>query len=92
MGYGTYEAYIASKQHEYGAQFDASNLDMKQELTKVQSACLLRKHTIGDASGFNWSTVNALLTRGYLEMSADRRSILVTGKGKAYCDTHHLEM
>ena len=59
MGYGTYEAYIASKQHEYGAKFDASNLDIRfaryyhtETRIKVETCSMVLTGTVGATTGW----------------------------------------
>lgn len=57
-------------------------------LTQAQAVALLHKHLTGDASGHDWSTIRCLLRDGYL--AEDGKNLVVTAKGKAWCDEHHI--
>lgn len=59
-------------------------------MSPEQERVLLAKHLTGDFPGQRATTVYWLLRHGYL--IRDDKRILVTDKGKQYCDLHHLTM
>lgn len=60
-------------------------------LTPVQEALLLRKHLTGDFGGVhNFESIKILLSRKLLEQEG--KNLVVTTKGREYCDRHHLEI
>lgn len=61
-------------------------------LTQAQAVALLRKHATGDIGGHDWRTIQVLMRDGYLGLDKDGKSLLVTPKGKAWCDRHHMEV
>ena len=63
---------------------------MKRELSNAQEQALLRKHLAGDCGKHTWPTIKSLIERGYMA-DIDKR-LIVTAKGKAYCDEYHMNM
>ena len=60
------------------------------KLTKTQKRVLLHKHLTGDFPGQRWETINALFDKGMIK--EDGKRIVLTEKGKSYCDSNHLSM
>jgi hypothetical protein len=59
-------------------------------MTSEQKRVLLHKQLTGEFPGQKFSTIESLLR---LEMIEEQgKQIVVTAKGKEYCDEHHLEM
>lgn len=66
----------------------------ERTLTAEQERVLLWKHTSGAFPGQKWATIQALLHAGMLA-TVERGKItdvVVTAKGKAYCDANHARM
>ena len=63
---------------------------MERELSNEQEKALLRKHLTGDCGPHTWPTIKSLIDRGYLA-DVDKR-LIVTVKGKQYCDEYHMNM
>lgn len=59
-------------------------------MTKEQKRVLLHKHITGEFPGQKWATVQALLNAGMLEEFGTK--LVVTPKGKDFCNKHHLDM
>jgi hypothetical protein len=59
-------------------------------MTQEQKRVLLHKHLTGDFPGQKWATVMALLSTGMLEHSG--KNLVVTEKGKIFCNENHLVM
>ena len=55
---------------------------------------MLRKHTTGAFPGQKWATIQALLHAGMLETVQRGKvtDVVVTAKGRAYCDENHVKM
>ena len=58
-------------------------------MTETQAKRLLRFHLTGDPGGGKWETMKALLDKGYVEEQSKR--LVLTSKGKAWCDENHLK-
>ena len=61
-----------------------------KRLSPQQEKCLLHKHLCGDFPACRWPTIASLMKLGMV--AEDGKRLVVTEKGKAYCDTYHLEM
>jgi len=63
-------------------------------LTLEEAKQLLYKHTTGDfARGRNRDlTAKNLIRKGMLTVSKDCKRLIVTPKGKNWCDKHHLSV
>jgi hypothetical protein len=59
-------------------------------LTPAQERRLLRKHLTGDFGPGDWRSIEALIDAGMIQI--DGKWLLVTRKGREYCDKHHAEM
>lgn len=61
-------------------------------LSQTQAKQLLHKHLTGDfLSGHNRElTVKELIRQGMITVSRDCKHLIVTNKGKQWCDAHHL--
>lgn len=61
------------------------------KLTPVQERLLLRKHLTGDFGPVeNFKSIRTLLKTGYLEERG--KKLLVTKKGRAYCEMNHAQI
>jgi hypothetical protein len=58
------------------------------KLSPPQEKCLLRWHLVRDFPKHKWTTIQALLDKGFLAIEDD--CFVVTPKGVAYCDENHL--
>ena len=58
-------------------------------LSEQQESRLLRLYLCGDPFGGRWSTMAALIRMGLVREDAERRTLVVTDAGKAYCDRRH---
>ena len=72
------------------SQLDKEIATAVRLLSPAQERVLLRKHLTGDFGKHAWSTIQSLITAGYLADNHGR--LQVTPKGRAYCDAHHLQM
>ena len=61
-----------------------------KRLSPQQEKCLLRKHLCGEFPACRWSTIARLIKLGML--AEEGKHLVVTERGKAYCDAHHLEI
>jgi len=61
----------------------------KRPLSPAQEAFLLRWYCVHDGS-CSARTLDVLLRRGY--MKGEGKRLVVTAKGKAYCDKYHLQI
>jgi hypothetical protein len=61
-----------------------------KRLSSEQERRLLRKYTIGDFGPGKWSTIQSLITEGMIAVQG--KDLVVTEKGKQYCDMYHTEM
>lgn len=59
-------------------------------MTREQKRVLLHKHLTGDFPGQKWATVEALFKQELIV--ADGKRIVLTDKGKQYCDRNHARM
>lgn len=59
-------------------------------LSQAQAVALLHKHCTGDISGHDWATIKVLLQKGMI--AEDGKNLVVTAKGKEWCDKHHMEI
>jgi len=60
-------------------------------LTAAQERLLLRKHLTGDFGGVkNYQSIVKLIEDGYLEEIG--MNLVVTPKGRQYCDAHHMDI
>lgn len=58
-------------------------------MTDAMARALLRKHTTGDFGEHRWAPIAKLIKLGYL--AEQHPNLVVTPKGKAWCDEHHAE-
>jgi hypothetical protein len=71
---------------------------MKRELSKAQERALLRWHLVRErVSKSHWSVYVNLIDKGYLRTATGAEvhatgALVVTDKGKAYCDAFHKEI
>lgn len=61
-----------------------------KRLSPQQEKCLLRKHLCGEFPACRWPTIASLIKLGMLVEEGKR--LIVTEKGKEYCDAHHQEI
>ena len=73
-----------------GAATRARHAESRADLTAEQKRVLLHKHLTGDFPGQKWATVLQLIKKGMLV--EQNKQLLLTPKGRAYCDEHHMEM
>ncbi len=59
-------------------------------LTREQARVLLHKHLTGEFPGQKWATIEALFRKELIEAQGTR--LVLTARGKSYCDDHHMEM
>ena len=61
-------------------------------LTQAEAKQLLYKHLTGDfARGTNREkTIRNLIRKSMITVSKDAKHLIVTHKGKVWCDKHHL--
>lgn len=60
----------------------------ERRLPKAQEAILLRYHTTGDFGKHTWASVKGLLDAGMIEETPNRK-LVITRKGREYCDKWH---
>ena len=67
---------------------------MKRTLSPCQERALLYKHTTGEFPGQFWATIEVLFKQGMIaeQDTINGKRILLTFKGKQYCDEHHMAM
>lgn len=63
---------------------------MQRILSKAQERRLHHKYCVGDFGAGKWETIQALLNQGMI--AEQGKGLVVTDKGKAYCQSHHLVM
>ncbi len=63
-------------------------------LTATQAKQLLHKHLTGDwLVGVNRiATINSLTELGMITTTLDGKYLVLTDKGKVFCDNHHMEI
>ena len=63
----------------------------KKRLSKPMERVLLYKHLSGEFEFHRWPTVKKLIDGGYIEENC-YGWLVVTEKGKAYCDNYHIDI
>ena len=57
-------------------------------LSDAEAKVLLHKHATGDFGKHTWSTIKALMNKGYL--AEEGKNLVVTAKGKQWADENHM--
>lgn len=63
---------------------------IKRILSHAAERRLLSKHLCGDFGCGTWASIQSLIDRGMVAEDGD--GLVVTARGREYCDTYHMDM